>query len=128
MTSIPYRRWAGAMGAAALLMTTATAVGPAAEAADRQGAAVVRTDQGALRGTVAADQLTFEGIPYARPPLGALRWAQPQPGPQWTGVRDATRPGPACAQLKGLPMDDASVSEDCLYLNVTTPRTSARTP
>ncbi|MEV4824829.1 carboxylesterase family protein [Micromonospora sp. NPDC049274] len=126
MTSIPYRRWVVAIGAAALL-AAATAVGPAV-AAGRPAAAVVRTDQGALRGTVAADHRTFEGIPYARPPLGALRWAPPRPGPRWTGVRDATRPGAACAQLKGLPMDDASASEDCLYLNVTTPRASARTP
>ncbi|WP_433127750.1 carboxylesterase/lipase family protein [Micromonospora sp. CA-240977] len=127
MTRIPYSRWAVAM-VAATLVGPALATGPAAAADDRRSVAVVRTDQGAVRGTVAADHLSFQGIPYARPPLGALRWAPPQPGPVWTGVRDATRPGAACAQLQGLPMDSASTAEDCLSLNVTTPRTAARTP
>ncbi|WCN81343.1 carboxylesterase/lipase family protein [Micromonospora sp. LH3U1] len=127
MTSIPYPRWVVALGAVALL-APAMAIGPAAAADDRRSAAVVRTDQGALRGSVAADHRSFHGIPYARPPLGALRWAPPQPGPIWTDIRDATRPGDACAQLQGLPMDRPSESENCLYLNVTTPRTSARTP
>ncbi|MEU4531135.1 carboxylesterase family protein [Micromonospora ureilytica] len=126
MTSIPYPRWVVALGAAAILAPV-MAVGPAAVAADRQSTVVVRTDQGAVRGTVAADHRSFQGIPYGRPPLGALRWAPPQPGPTWTGVRGATRPGAACAQLQGLPMDAPSKSEDCLYLNVTTPRSSART-
>ncbi|MEU7802270.1 carboxylesterase family protein [Micromonospora arborensis] len=127
MTWIPYPRWVVAMGAVALL-APALDVGPAAAADDRRSAAVVRTDQGAVRGTISANHLSFQGIPYARPPLGELRWAPPQPGPVWTGVRDATRPGAACAQLKGLPMDRPSESEDCLHLNVTTPRTIARTP
>ncbi|MEU8284317.1 carboxylesterase family protein [Micromonospora sp. NPDC048905] len=127
MTRIPYPRWAVVLSAVALL-APALAVGPAAAADDRRSAAVVRTDQGAVGGTVAARHLSFQGIPYARAPLGALRWAAPQPGPVWTGVRDATRPGAACAQLQGLPMDRASVAEDCLHLNVTTPRTAARTP
>ncbi|MEU8218784.1 carboxylesterase family protein [Micromonospora taraxaci] len=127
MTSIPYPRWVFALGAVALLAPT-TVAGPATADDDRRSAAVVRTDQGAVRGGVAADHLSFQGIPYARPPLGPLRWAPPQPGPIWTGVRDATRPGAACAQLKGLPMDAPSESEDCLYLNVTTPRSAARTP
>ncbi|MET8042100.1 carboxylesterase family protein [Micromonospora sp. NPDC005215] len=127
MTRIPYPRWAVAMVAATLLAPALTA-GPAAAADDRRSAVVVRTDQGAVRGTVSANHLSFQGIPYARPPLGALRWAPPQPGPVWTGVRDATRPGAACAQLQGLPMDRPSAAEDCLHLNVTTPRTAARTP
>ncbi|MEU8113526.1 carboxylesterase family protein [Micromonospora sp. NPDC048947] len=127
MTSISYPRWAVAVGAVVLAGSTVT-VGPAAANDHRRSAIVVWTDQGAVRGTVAADHRTFQGIPYASPPLGALRWAPPQPGPTWTGVRDATRPGAACAQLQGLPMDTPSESEDCLYLNVTTPRSSARTP
>ncbi|MFF0468801.1 carboxylesterase/lipase family protein [Micromonospora zamorensis] len=127
MTRFPYPRWVVALGAVALL-APAMAVGPAEADEDRRSAAVVRTDQGALRGNVAADHLSFQGIPYARAPLGPLRWAPPQPGPTWTGVRDATRPGAACAQLQGLPMDSPSESEDCLYLNVTTPRPAARSP
>ncbi|MFG1916619.1 carboxylesterase/lipase family protein [Micromonospora sp. NPDC048898] len=127
MTRIPYPRWAVVLGAIALL-APAMAVGPAAATDDRRGAAVVRIDQGTVRGSVSADHLSFQGIPYARPPLGALRWAPPQPGPVWAGVRDATKPGAACAQLQGLPMDRAADSEDCLHLNVTTPRTAARTP
>ncbi|MFE9192302.1 carboxylesterase/lipase family protein [Micromonospora sp. NPDC007208] len=127
MTSIPYSRWAVALGALALL-GPALAVGPAAATDGLRSAAVVRTDQGAVRGTVAADHRSFQGIPYASPPLGALRWAPPQPGPTWTGVREATRPGADCAQLQGLPMDAPSEAEDCLYLNVTTPRSGTRTP
>ncbi|GAB3950746.1 hypothetical protein GCM10027614_51640 [Micromonospora vulcania] len=104
MTSIPYPRWVAALGAVALLAPAVAAGASAAEAGGR-GPAVVRTAQGALRGTVAADHRSFQGIVYASPPLGALRWAPPQPGPTWTGVRDATRPGDACAQIQGLPMD-----------------------
>ncbi|MEV4123206.1 carboxylesterase/lipase family protein [Micromonospora sp. NPDC049645] len=127
MTNVRYPRWVVAAGVTALLAPV-LAIGPAAGASDRPGAAVVRTEQGAVRGTVAADHRSFQGIPYATPPVGAQRWAPPQPGRPWTGVRDATRPGAACAQLQGLPMDRPSESEDCLYLNVTTPRSVARTP
>ncbi|RAO30839.1 Crystal protein [Micromonospora saelicesensis] len=127
MRRLSYPRWAVTVGAA-VLVGPAMAVGPAAADDDRRSTAVVRTDQGAVRGTVAADHRSFQGIPYASPPVGALRWAPPQPGPIWTGVRDASRPGAACAQLQGLPMDTPSDSEDCLYLNVTTPRSAARTP
>ncbi len=76
----------------------------------------------------------FVGIPYARAPIGDLRFRPPQPHPAWTTVRDTTRPGPACPQH---PATDAFVwsrapflaSEDCLYLNVWTPAgTGARLP
>ena len=86
---------------------------------------VVRTDDGAVRGTAADDYRTFEGIPYAAPPVGRLRWASPQHAAAWTGTRDATEPGNACPQNAGFLGDAASETEDCLYLNVTTPRHTA---
>ncbi|MFC6019480.1 carboxylesterase/lipase family protein [Plantactinospora solaniradicis] len=83
--------------------------------------AVVRTDSGPVRGTVAADHRVFQGIPYAAPPEGPLRWQPPQPVTRWVEPRDATRPGPACPQANGFLGDEPSITEDCLYLNVTTP-------
>ncbi|WP_283139355.1 carboxylesterase/lipase family protein [Rhizohabitans arisaemae] len=84
---------------------------------------VVRTDAGLVRGAVLEDRRVFHGIPYAAPPVGELRWRSPRPPVPWKGVRATTRPGPACAQapndLAGLPGSEA---EDCLFLNVTTPR------
>ncbi|GAA4608432.1 carboxylesterase family protein [Actinoplanes octamycinicus] len=98
--------------AAALL---APATPTAASSAD-----VVRTDAGVIRGVDHDGYRTFEGIPYAAPPTGDLRWRAPQPVTPWPGVRPATSAGPACAQL---PADPESPSgEDCLYLNVTAPR------
>jgi para-nitrobenzyl esterase len=101
------------------------------------GDLVVRTESGSLRGTSVESAVAFMGIPYARPPVGELRWEAPQPAMPWTGVRDATRPGPACTQVPaGLgvflgPMARAygssyteppvQSSEDCLFLNVWTP-------
>jgi para-nitrobenzyl esterase len=92
-----------------------------ADAASRD---VVRTDTGWVRGEVARDHRIFQGIPYAASPVGDLRWQSPQPVTAWRGIRAATRPGDRCAQstdLWGLPASD---SEDCLYLNVTVPRSA----
>ncbi|MCP2342249.1 carboxylesterase/lipase family protein [Actinomadura rupiterrae] len=85
---------------------------------------MISTDAGAVRGRLTASARLFQGIPYAAPPTGPLRWASPQRAASWSGVRDATKPGNRCAQAGGL-IDDASVTEDCLYLNVTTPRQSS---
>ncbi|MBW8858092.1 MAG: carboxylesterase family protein, partial [Bradyrhizobium sp.] len=67
----------------------------------------------------------FLGIPYAAPPLGALRWKPPQPVARWDGVRPAHAFSPQCLQA-GRPDDSVygefagrqPMSEDCLYLNV----------
>jgi para-nitrobenzyl esterase len=88
---------------------------------------VVRTDDGPVRGLLAGDHRTFEGTPYAAPPVGPLRWASPRRPTPWTAPLPATRPGSPCAQTGGFPGDPPSDTEDCLYLNVTTPaRTDGR--
>jgi para-nitrobenzyl esterase len=86
----------------------------------------VRTDAGFVEGTVSTDgKVTiFKGIPYAPPPVGDLRWKEPQQVTPWEGVRPATAFGPHCIQGKvftGVTLPEAEMSEDCLYLNVWTP-------
>ncbi len=94
---------------------------------------VVRAPAGAVRG-VAQDGLdVFKGIPYAAPPVGALRWKPPASAPVWSDVRDASDFGPACLQPK--PRAGSiyasilkSMSEDCLSLNVWTPEKARKAP
>ncbi|KAJ0182970.1 hypothetical protein K1T71_000946 [Dendrolimus kikuchii] len=64
---------------------------------------------------------SFEGIPYAEPPVGKLRFRNPVPPRPWQGVLDATKPGNRCAQLDPYSGKSLEGSEDCLYLNVYTP-------
>jgi para-nitrobenzyl esterase len=90
------------------------------DAAENGSTAQVRTDEGWVGGEVTATHRSFLGIPYAAPPVGPLRWRAPRAADAWDGVRDATRPSPPCPQLAGA--GDTAGSEDCLYLNVTTPR------
>ncbi|MGW4959925.1 carboxylesterase family protein [Nonomuraea sp. NPDC004186] len=65
-------------------------------------------------------------IPYAAPPTGALRRQPPQPPSAWKDVKDGSRAAPRCPQ-NGNPADSNPVgtAEDCLYLNVTAPRTAS---
>ncbi|MFC5827191.1 carboxylesterase/lipase family protein [Nonomuraea insulae] len=121
----------GALLTAALLSNTIAGAGAAdalsPDRGDNTSAAstVVRTDAGAVRGRVEATARVFQGIPYAKPPVDDLRWASPQPAKPWQGVRDATKPGNRCAQAGGL-IDQPSTTEDCLFLNVTTPRATKK--
>jgi para-nitrobenzyl esterase len=95
----------------------------------------VATDAGKVRGVLIGadrDVVAFKGIPYARPPVGDLRWRGPQPAEKWAGVRDCFQFGNACPQridsvLKSIPQMalDAPISEDCLYLNVWAPSKAA---
>ena len=68
------------------------------------------------------DAVAYRGVPYAAPPVGALRWKPPQPAAPWTGVRPATAFGAICPQTArmGTPAG-AAQSEDCLTLNVWAP-------
>jgi para-nitrobenzyl esterase len=82
---------------------------------------------GQLEGVVDGKTRKFLGIPYAKPPVGGLRWKLPQKNEPWTGVRDASMFGPRCAQLASATLMNAeSDDEDCLYLNVWTPQPATK--
>jgi para-nitrobenzyl esterase len=84
---------------------------------------VVATADGTVRGRAVAATDEFLGIPYAAPPVGALRWQPPRRPAPWHGIRAATSYAPHCPQSSST-FGQASTSEDCLYLNVFTPATS----
>ena len=93
----------------------------------------VTVNKGVLEGTYSGGQIgsaAFLGVPYAAPPLGDLRWEPPQPPGKWSGVRKATDFAPACPQLPAGWLPYPVWSEDCLYLNIWTPKLSpeARLP
>lgn len=101
-------------------------------AAPASAAPTVRIAQGALSGTARDGVTAFRSIPYAAPPIGALRWKAPAAPKSWRGVRAADAYGPVCIQS---PVDWAGhaldhTSEDCLTLSVWTPNIapSARLP
>jgi para-nitrobenzyl esterase len=94
----------------------------------------VKTQSGVVEGVAVASPgvRIFRGIPFAAPPIGALRWKAPQPVKPWKGVRKAAEFGPRCMQAPIYPdmifrdRADKPMSEDCLYLNVWTPAKSAQ--
>jgi para-nitrobenzyl esterase len=85
----------------------------------------VEVTGGRLAGADSNGVVAFKGVPFAAPPVGALRWKAPQPVQAWTGVKQAASFAPACMQAASPYSPVASMSEDCLYLNVWTP---AKTP
>ncbi|TDQ00702.1 carboxylesterase/lipase family protein [Labedaea rhizosphaerae] len=108
---------------AALAMVTACSPGSAGSAATDAPSTetTVSTSSGTLHGRTTATAREFLGVRYAQPPTGQRRWTLPQPAPAAPGVVDATKAGPACPQATAVPGSQSSTSEDCLFLNVTTP-------
>ena len=109
-------------GVAALMMALmcASAASAQVKEADVTG--------GRVAGVVASGISTFKGVPFAAPPVGALRWKAPQPVKPWTGVKQASAFAPACVQDASFPKlfgAPPTLSEGCLYLNVWTPAKSA---
>lgn len=92
------------------------------------GAPIATTATGAVRGVSDGRVAAFKGIPFAAPPVGALRWQPPRPAARWAGVRDAAAYGHDCMQTPfggdAAPLGTAP-SEDCLVLNVWKPAAAA---
>lgn len=115
-----------ALGAFACLAVIA-----AAPARSATASLEARVDGGRVRGALEHQVIAYKGIPYAAPPVGALRWAPPQRVRRWRGIRSALHFGPDCAQLP-TPGDAAPLrtvpGENCLYVNVWRPEAVAARP
>jgi para-nitrobenzyl esterase len=85
---------------------------------------VVITDKGAVRGIDTVSTRAFKGIPYAAAPVGDLRWALPEERKPWHGTLDATKFASGCPQVARYNLTEAGYDEDCLFLNVTVPKTA----
>lgn len=87
----------------------------------------VKTDKGKVEGALTTDGkvVAFRGIPYAAPPVGDLRWKAPMPAAKWSGVKQTIDFGSHCVQtnaFEDMIFHDPGESEDCLTLNVWTPK------
>lgn len=114
------------------LLTTSLPLAAIAQPMPRVDAPRVKTANGPVEGTVEASGIrSFKGIPFARPPVGDLRWKEPQPVENWTDVRSVKKFGPRAMQraiFGDMGFRSDGMSEDCLYLNVWTPAKSDKEP
>ncbi|MCF0187131.1 MAG: carboxylesterase family protein, partial [Bacteroidaceae bacterium] len=98
---------------------------------------ILSIEGGQVQGVIcdSTDVIVYKGVPFAAPPVGELRWKKPQPVVAWEGVLQANDFRNASVQAAHDPNDgaygteffetDAPFSEDCLYLNVWTPKNAA---
>src|SRR3712207_2896847 len=107
-------RMRGALAALAVVIATFVAAPALA-----QGGLGIPTTSGPVSGTARGDIESWLGIPYAAPPVGALRWQPPQPVKPWSTPLKANKLSSRCAQNADLGVfARAGGGEDCLYLNV----------
>ncbi len=98
---------------------------------------IITTKYGKLEGVRERGCTVYKGVPYAKPPVGALRWRKPQPLDAWEGVLHANHFGNKSVQFGNPnetfykkefysnPAFDVPIGEDCLYLNIWTPEERA---
>lgn len=134
MTPRPRRLWylaASSAAALGLALGTAAAVqaSPSAPSAPQAPSCAanttVSTADGPVCGIVSNGVSEWLGIPYAAPPVGALRWQPPQPPAPWTSTLQATSFGSECVQDFPLPGFPTGGTEDCLFINVWAPQNAA---
>jgi para-nitrobenzyl esterase len=110
------------------------AVAALAAGAAQAQAPTARIESGPIVGVTEGPASVFRNIPFAAPPVGALRWAPPQAVTPWTAPRPAAEAGPSCPQQMnpdGSPNfggANGPTSEDCLQLNVYAPRATKGAP
>ena len=88
---------------------------------------LVKTADGLVSGVSTATTRQFLGIPFAQPPVGALRWQAPQPPTPWSSTLDADKASGECPQITPV-VNVLTGNEDCLYLNVFAPKAVPATP
>ncbi|HLZ85841.1 MAG TPA: carboxylesterase family protein, partial [Puia sp.] len=92
----------------------------------------VKVANGILEGVIEASGVhSFKGIPFAAPPVGNLRWREPQPAVNWDGIRKADHFAAKAMQLpifSDMQFRASGTSEDCLYLNVWQPIDAGKKP
>lgn len=114
------RRWACVFGAALSVILPDPAAAGERPLVDAPAGRLLGVDEGGAR--------VFRGVPYARPPVGPLRWRPPEAPPAWSGERDAARFGAACMQPASPFYNHPEISEDCLFLNVWAPPAADKAP
>lgn len=97
-------------------------------ASDPDAGPIATTTHGAVRGVAGDGVLEFNGIPFAAPPVGNLRFAPPAPVQPWRDVLDATQVRDACPQARRFNLTEESNVEDCLHLNVAVPTAPHKGP
>lgn len=112
------------ISAAFLFLVVGAVLNVDAEESDSQeedSSLLIETNFGVVRGSLEEESVrVFKGIPFAAPPIGDLRWRQPQASSNWEGVRDALEFGSDCMQPRSPIGGQGEKSEDCLYLNIWT--------
>jgi para-nitrobenzyl esterase len=112
------------------IMLMVISLSPLATNAQSDPSLIIKTEHGMIEGIKAPSSIrSFKGIPFAKPPVGNLRWKEPQPMENWAGLRKADKFGNNAMQKQ--PFGDmgfrsAGMSEDCLYLNVWAPANAAK--
>lgn len=114
-----------ALAAASLVTVTGLASQSRAQSASPpppcSARTTVTTATGPVCGVTAHGQTSYLDIPYAAPPVGALRWQPPRPARPWTAPYEATRLGPRCPAPKASSVPPVASSENCLFLEVHKP-------
>jgi para-nitrobenzyl esterase len=114
-------RWDWLVLVAALVGCSSSHSGSGTSSPPPPGPTLIQTDSGPVQGVAQDTVRQFNGIPFAAPPVGDLRWKPPADVTPWTSPLDATQEKPPCVSFDLQGDVDTGTSEDCLTLNVWTP-------